>query len=432
MNETVSLYPDILDQSDLFVSKPTTNGVSKENSHLRNGAKVHGDSSKIEYADTSTTISAAAVFKNSTRRLKYNSVLIQAEELVNKNGAKEAFYSQNFLNDTENIVADRYRNLSSEDSSAHNITNPDPQPAKKQSKRGLWSRRHARTLEEGIRRETAPELYTLLNDAQIEARTNQGRRYVERSFMGLINALAEEHEDLDIDINTVENTPLWKKEVNEVRINFSRLGFKPIRMGGNEIQAEGEEDVGFSLVDSADDAFDLIDKDKSGTLDRDELAEALSTISDLETDKKSVQELASKLVDIYDFDGDGAVDREEYQQMVEDMAKLNPEPEEIDKEGPLNAMKKSVRTISRGVAKTAAQAAEKAKEAAGSAAEKAAKVASAARGNPRDKEPEQPPAKEYGSIVLSNLKLDLRRLLFGGVPLIKRVSCYEGGWNIDK
>ena len=175
-------------------------------------------------------------------------------------------------------------------------------------KKSLWSRRYARTLEEGIRRETASELYSLLNDAQIEARTTEGRRYVERSFMGLINAFADEHDDLDIDISTVPDSPFWRKEVKEVRINFSRLGFKPIRLGGNEIQPEDDRQL--SLIESADEAFDRIDKDKSGSLDKEELAEALNLISDVGTDKDSVDDLASKLVGLYDFNGDGAVDRD--------------------------------------------------------------------------------------------------------------------------
>lgn len=317
--------------------------------------------------------------------------------------------------------------------------------------KSLWSRRYARTLEEGIRRETASELYALLQGVQIEARTSEGRRYVERSLMGLINALADEHEDLDVDMTTVADSPFWRKEVKEFRINFSRLGFKPIRLGGNEIQGGGEDDRQLSLIECADEAFDLIDKDKSGTLDREELAQALNMISEIETDKESVDDLASKLVGLYDFNGDGAVDREEYQQMVEDMANLNAgeaqekkEDEEKLKKGdtPLEAMSKSVKSISQGISQTAAQAAQKASQTAGQvaskasqtaaqaaqtakgvasgAAEKAKGVASAVRR--KKKEPAPPPAKEYGSIVLSNLKIDLRRLVFGGFPGVKRIT----------
>lgn len=283
------------------------------------------------------------------------------------------------------------------------------------SLRRLWRRRHARTLEEGIRREKATELSDLLNRAQIDARP-EGRKYIERTLMGLINALAEEIEDLDIELKTKPKTPCWRKEVQEIRINFSRLGFKPIRMGGSDKydrkgnailkEAFGDEEEGLSLVESADEAFDRIDKDKSGTLDREEIAEALSMISELETDKNSIDELASELVSLYDVNSDGVVDREEYQQMVEDMAKLRaPSSEKVDdkKASPLKKVKDSVQSISKGIS------------------EKAAQVAAAATS--RTGAPEfDPNEREMGSIVLSDLNLDLRRLAFGGLPVVKRIT----------
>jgi hypothetical protein len=282
------------------------------------------------------------------------------------------------------------------------------------SLRRLWRRRHARTLEEGIRREKATELSDLLNRAQIDARP-EGRKYIERTLMGLINALAEEVEDLDIELRTKLKTPFWRKEVQEIRIHFSRLGFKPLRMGGsdkydrkgNAILKEtfGDEEEGLSLVESADEAFDRIDKDKSGTLDQEEIAEALSMISELETDKSSLDELASELVSLYDVNSDGVVDREEYQQMVEDMAKLQSAPtdeEDGKKSSPLKKVKDSVKYISKGIS------------------EKAAQVAAAAS---RVETPEfDPNEREMGSVVLSDLNLDLRRLAFGGLPVVKRIT----------
>lgn len=384
-------YPDDLEENTLLVSKPLTNG--KENGQKANG--LNRETVKIEEP------SPIADVNNSTTKPVRYSVLLKAEELVKKNGATKPQSSREV-----GINGDSGgRNFTEYKSADTNLAKNNKQekeekeePTDNQSKRS-WSRRHARTLEEGIRRETAPELYSLLNEAQIEARTNQGRRYVERTFMGLINALAAEHEDLDIDITASEKSPIWRKNIKEVRITFSRLGFKPIRMGGNDIQDENP--VQLSLTQSADEAFDQIDKDKSGTLDQEELAEALSMISDLEADKDSCIELASKLIALYDFNGDGYVDREEYQKMVEDMAVLSPEPE---KTGPLNRARKSVQTISKGIS------------------EKAAQVASAVRRNKDNEEKEQLPVKEYGSIVLSNVKLDLRRLIFGGFPIIKKVS----------
>jgi hypothetical protein len=233
--------------------------------------------------------------------------------------------------------------------------------------------------------------------------------------MGLLNAVAEEIEDLDVELSTIRQTPIWRKELKEVRVNFSRLGFKPLRMGGSNMADEDEEndpkDTLFSLVECADEAFDRIDKDNSGTLDREEIAQALSMISVLETDKDSIEELASELVDLYDVNGDGVVDREEYQHMVEDMAKIRPKKSN-DGEGPLDAVKKSMQSFSEGISKKAAAVASAASE-----------VASAASEKLRSKDqPTETLEMQMGSITLSDVKLDLRRLVFGGIPIIKRVS----------
>lgn len=287
--------------------------------------------------------------------------------------------------------------------------------------RSLWRRRHARTLEEGIRRERSDELSFLLDKAQIDARRGNGRSYVERTLMGILNVLAEEVEDLDIDINTLPSSPIWRKGVEELRINFSRLGFKPIRMGGNgpmflfdelSIANTSGVDAGLarsmealSLVECADEAFDRIDEDKSGTLDRNELAQAMSSITALATDRNSVEELASDLVLLYDANGDGVVDREEYQQMVEDMARISPTLEVEEEEGeknPFFAVKGSIQSVSQEISK------------------KAAEVASAAREKILRRESAVfVDETEMGSIVLSNLNLDLRRLVFGALPVVK-------------
>jgi hypothetical protein len=297
---------------------------------------------------------------------------------------------------------------------------------KRRSLRRLWRRRHARTLEEGIRRERTDELSMLMNRAQIDANQGQERSYVERTLMGLINVLAEEIEDLDIDLNTIPNTPLWRKEVEELRINFSRLGFRPIRMGGTnavidrnieEAELENVDETEnlkqeiateLSFVESADEGFNKIDEDNSGTLDRDELAQALSSISALEADRNSIEELASELVTLYDVNGDGVVDRQEYQQMVEDMAKLRSASlgAKRNETNPFAAVKDSIQSVKQEISK------------------KAAEVASVAREtllhehNPKESFEEN----EMGSIVLSNLNLDLRRLVFGGLPIVKKIT----------
>jgi hypothetical protein len=241
--------------------------------------------------------------------------------------------------------------------------------------------------------------------------------------MGVINVLAEEIEDLDIDISTVRKSPLWRKEVEELRINFSRLGFRPIRMGGTSVAIEHDhvnyvDNVKDGVIDgdnvaelTADEGFRQIDEDNSGFLDRDELAQALSSISPLETDRNSIDELASELLLLYDVNGDGVVDREEYQQMVEDMARLRTESKLKSDSGERNplaavtAVKESIQSVSQEISK------------------KAAEVATAARDSLlHDNTPEQLEEIEKGSIVLSDLKLDLRRLLFGAFPIVKIVT----------
>jgi len=318
----------------------------------------------------------------------------------------------------------------------------DFRKGKKPSLRRLWRKRNARTLEEGIRRERRNTLSFLMNKAIINARPSQERSYIERSLMGLINGLAEEVEDLDIELNTVSKTPFWRKEVDEIRINFSRLGFRPLQLGGtnsvieitelddrydydkngkanNRIDTissgsqQGGSDVNngvteLSFVECADEGFDRIDEDGSGTLDKDELALALSSISGFSTNKDSIEELASDLVRLYDDDGDGVVDREEYQQMVEDMAKLRSakdSEEDKNQKNPFVVVKDSIQSVSEGISN------------------KAGEVVSAARDKYfSEKNEEEESETEMGSIVLSKVNLDLRRLVFGAVPVIKKIT----------
>jgi hypothetical protein len=318
--------------------------------------------------------------------------------------------------------------------------------------RKLWRKRNARTLEEGIRRERRNTLSFLMNKAIVNGRPSQKRSYVERSLMGLINGLAEEVEDLDIELNTISKTPFWRKEVEEIRINFSRLSFRPLQITGAgagtgtnsvvEIVGFGNDDINnngiinddldvlvtnsssseqqgsgandgvqeLSFVECADEAFDRIDEDGNGALDKDELAHALNRISGIKSNKDSIEELASDLVQLYDDNGDGAVDRDEYQQMVEDMAKLRTAKEEELKlkSGQKNAfvsVKDSIQSVSEGISS------------------KAGEVVSAARDKYfSDKNQEDENETEMGSIVLSKVNLDLRRLLFGAVPVVKKIT----------
>ena len=335
------------------------------------------------------------------------------------NGSKDSVVSKNPKEiSAEDIIDEEIDNLFNDDEEEEDINNNEMQSSMHDRNdknedsetipmRLLWRKRNARTVEEGVRARVT-KLSSLLNRAKADGTGNEEKRYVERIIMGLINAVAEEIEDLDVDVTTNSKTPLWRKEVKELRVNFSRLGFKPLRMGGSnmpdqQIRVGESETANLSLIDCADEAFDTIDKDNSGTLDQEEIAEALAMISADTGDKESLAEVAAELVDLYDTNSDGVVDREEYQLMIEDMASLRPK-----KEGPLKTVRRSVESISKGIS------------------EKAAEVASAARrtNTPEEETVIEPEETELGSIVLSDLNLDLRRLAFGGIPLVKKVLCY--------
>ena len=369
-------------------------------------------------------------------------VSVQNAKVNEKDEAREVFLADPVekkvrKSSISSILRPFKRNRISEPRKAkmNNETPPKPEDETKQeslSLRSLWRRRHARTLEEGIRREKTSQLSFLLSKAQIEARKERGRRYVERTLMGLIHGLAEEVEDLDVELKT-SRSPLWRKEVNQMKINFSRLSFKPLRVGGMKKpkpkqQIENAQDIDhyeLSSVKSADEAFDIIDVDNSGTLDRGEIASALSLVSALETDEKSLDGLAAELVDLYDFNGDGVVDREEYQRMVDDMARVQQERQEETKKKVEDAFSSLTNSVGNTFKSFSQDFTTKATEVKNKAAEVAAattRAASAKLGNRTIEEVPEELVKTIGSIVMSDLKLDLRRLVFGGLPIIKHIT----------
>ena len=436
-----------------------------------------------------------------------------------------------------------------------------------------WRRRGARSIDEGIRTErstgaTAEEdLSSLLllsdhDDRSFDnrerdggggrdggadgiggsrrrrGRKSPGRQYAARTIAGLLAALAEESRGLEVKVDARDDTPLWGKRVDTVHINFNRLGFKPLQMGGttdndvalvSEAKAGAAEEErsspsstssssfsreedrarrlpspwvlagemartfssssfssgGYFRPPTADEAFRTIDADGSGTLDERELAAALSlaagvgegfgaaTASAVRRSKETLSGLASRLVRLYDVNGDGVVDREEYQVMVEEMAALS-EAQRIEREEEERRAEKQGGW--RGVLTRAVGAAvgrlglRKGKEvtvisddidiikgpggkANGTKNGKKANGSVVVRDVVKKKNGVSIPAEinggridftsaidvtqevnagrmmqGEGSIVLSDLKLDLRRLIFGGVPLVKRVSaCQEVG-----
>ena len=86
--------------------------------------------------------------------------------------------------------------------------------------RSFWRHRHARTAEEGSRREKTQRLSSALAKASGSIEKTS-RHYAARTLTGLINALAEEVEDLDVEVDARDDTPYHNKHIEAVRIQFS-------------------------------------------------------------------------------------------------------------------------------------------------------------------------------------------------------------------
>lgn len=352
----------------------------------------------------------------------------------------------------------------------------------------LWTRRHARSIDEGIRSEkvlrllptstasssnkkTKNNLSNLLKQQQKKqkkqqtamfsrlsrrSKSNVGGGYSARTLAGLIVALAEEALDLRVEVDARNDTPLSKKYVNSIQVFFTRLGCAPLRFGAldqairdgeNEQDSQLSKQGGYGYV-TADQAFESMDLDNSGALDADELAEALSLAlmetqpqtqsqsqqtqsklqsqlqQKLEFPKEMLTGLASRLVSLYDSNGDDELDREEYENMVRDMATLrdsynntnnkrksvlrdklffwrkrNDDGEDVQKEGDYEeedeVLNQSIISTNSTITTT----------------------------TPIQQETTLTTSNNIddGSIVLSDLKLDLRQLLFGSIPLLKKI-----------
>lgn len=374
---------------------------------------------------------------------------------------------------------------------------------KKMTIRNLWKRRHARSIEEGIRREKTDQATEtteqqlshvldettnvhLIDDGGKDGKggRRKGKRYAARTIAGLISALAEEATGLEVEVDARNDTPFWGKHIDTVKINFSRLGVKALRMGGldealmdigenlspydKETIAESleeeakkvymKDDVAtkYQISNSVDEIFDRIDVDNSGALDEEELARALSIASGLSSDQLDIGEqpsaaisrLASRLISIYDTNGDGVVDREEYKKLVEDMTSVRDNQrikqkereeklqERLDRKWgihPLKWVRTAMHTFRKWSTKDNQQA----------LFDESKSIAPYGGTNPSTKTDEaispqiefdqasdisddpsviSTISKSEGSIILSDLKLDLRRLLFGAVPIVKHVS----------
>lgn len=276
-----------------------------------------------------------------------------------------------------------------------------------------------------------------------ETRVKQSRSnaFGARLITGLIMALAEEVEGLDVEVDADSDTPISEKAIRSVKIYFSRLGFRQLRMGGlDEAFSDPESSMSiserfamarrfFDRPETADEAFDRIDADNSGGLDEGELEEALRTASLIggnggfrARSRGRLAELASRLVRLYDADGNGVVDRDEYQAMVEDMASLK---EARQREA--TQRRAELRSVGSG------EGGEKKRRWLSSVFRGRKGVSSGDNSTVAGEEEvvDVTDNKEFwgtiidhgeGSIVLEDLKLDLRRLLFGVIPGVKRVS----------
>jgi len=343
----------------------------------------------------------------------------------------------------------------------------------------LWKRRHSRTAEEGIRSETTTgkELSTLLEKASsVTAQSESARRRktsMARTIAGLVVALAEEAEDLEVEVDARRDTPMWGKHVDSIKINFSKLGFKQLRMNGlseairdfeADLNAEEKDRIAESIssepIFCMDEAFDRIDVDNSGALDEDEIADALSKATNVKgrRAKRVMSGLAHRLVRLYDADGNGVVDREEYQAMVRDMSalreakkeRLQRKKYEIEKSSGQRSWFRPREIVGRVFGRRGRHGG-KAKSGDEAKVEKATsqdilsplpkangkrQIAEAPNTlNRTDFDIEAtdvidisedatliPQSTKEGYIELSDLKLDLRRILFGAFPGIKRIT----------
>ena len=215
------------------------------------------------------------------------------------------------------------------------------------------------------------QLSNLMNKVNKRTTKNLGG-ITARTLSGLISAVAEEVDGLSVQLHAQEGTPFWRKQIDSVTIEFTRLGFKPLHMGGpdqmlqhskadKELEKERAQKIKqqqeqlrkeieerkVSLKDAdeddekedecpveyatdengntiatmscADTAFQQIDVDNSGALDKDEIADALvlaatsmeakqsgannipGVVADIgASSRKVIQGLAKQLVDLYD------------------------------------------------------------------------------------------------------------------------------------
>jgi Ca2+-binding EF-hand superfamily protein len=281
---------------------------------------------------------------------------------------------------------------------------------------------------------TPADLRTLKHSAD-ETDNIHSSKFASRTITGLINALAQEVENLEVKVDSDPTTPLSNKTIHSIQIYFSRLGFQQLKMGdrsNSDSSSAGDRMAEVERI-TADEAFDRIDVDQSGGLDAEELASALKMAALMGgsnggsyigiRSKEKLSEIASRLIKLYDTNGDGFVDREEYAVMVRDMAFLREkrlaqdvdttkqETEQNEGSGKkgwfgfLNREENGITTVLDGDGIPTNETAVRREVV--DVTENEVFWSLVDQGE--------------GSIVLEDLNLDLRRLVFGAIPVFKRV-----------
>ena len=257
-------------------------------------------------------------------------------------------------------------------------------------------------------------------------------KFASRTITGLVNALAQEVENLEVKVDSDPTTPISNKTVHSIQIYFSRLGFQPLKFGNLSTSESlvSRENKEVERI-TADEAFDRIDVDQSGFLDSEELATALKMAAIMGgsnsgyigiRSKEMLSEMATRLVKLYDTNGDGVVDREEYSVMVRDMAFLR---EKRLAEDEVTPALDEEREASEGAAKSKtgwfSSFFSKEDNTETSPSDNSIILRNETAGDVIDVTDWSLVDQGEGSIVLEDLRLDLRRLLFGAIPVFKRV-----------
>jgi len=287
----------------------------------------------------------------------------------------------------------------------------------------FWRRRHVPT--ENQRDEGSSRLKLSLLLSRIVEPPKE-RRYGARAITGLIKALAEEANDLDVQVVTQANSPFWRKDIDRISIEFSRLAFKPFRLVAQaDVTTPPKRDSFWHFweqgnasrsIMTLDETFDILDADNSGALDRQEVAAGLGDVAgDLPSASAStrirrrgvLQDFSSELFTVYDTNNDDVVDRDECRSLVQDMISLRLEEAKETEKVPFQQAASSFKLLADSFISVL-----------GLTSDENQSVDHALQGE--SLEPLSG-TRALGSVSLSNLRVDMRRLVFGEIPIVKDI-----------